>query len=306
MDQVSNAQLIADFKVDLVLRDQSASTVKNYPSFVKTFADFIAPDSLLTVNKSHLSRYLAHLRTKKLTHASLQKYFTGLSTFFEFLVYDEQIDHNPVLPFRKHYFRGEPNHTSERRQCISVDQARTMISRILDIKERAVVMLLFMTGMRLHELSDLDITNVDIADRSIRIKKTHKRSHTLVFYDNQTAAVLNRYLSSRKNKNPSDPLFINRFGKRLSTVDISRIVQKHATACGFHDPNSDRSHLEARFSTHCTRHAFTTWLGRAHMEEKYIEELRGDKWRKTIGIYTHIEHDELKAEYDAHMPHLLT
>ena len=312
MDQVSNDQLIADFKDDLVLRNLSASTIKNYPFFVKTFADFIAPDSLLTVNKSHLQRYLAHLRSKKLNRASLQKYFTGLSTFYEFLTYDEQIDYNPVLPFRKHYFSREPNHdTSERRQCISVDQARALIARVLDPKERAVIMLLFKTGMRLHELSELDLKNVNFADQSIEINETKKRSHNTVFYDdktNETSIVLEKWLKQRKsiNHNNNPALFIDRFGKRLSTVAIARIVEKHAIAAGLHDPASDRSRLQDRFTTHCTRHALTTWLRRAKMDERFVQELRGDKRKKTIDIYDHIDHDELKAEYCAHMPHLLT
>lgn len=311
MDQVSNTQLIADFKDDLVLQDRSASTVKNYPFFVKTFADFIAPDSLLTVKKSHLSRYLTHLRTKKLNQASLEKYFTGLSTFYEFLTYDEQIDHNPILSFRKHYLSRNRNHdTSERRQCISVDQARALLARILDIRERAVVLLLFKTGLRLTELSDLDLANVNFTDESIEINETKKRSHYTVFFDGETTTVLKKWLIRRAKENhKNDPaLFINRFGDRLSSAAIARIVKKHAIAAGLHNPDSDRSHLQDRFTTHCTRHAFTTWLGQApnRMDEKFIQQLRGDKWKKTINIYDHIDHDEIKAEYLAKMPRLLT
>ncbi|MGD0952829.1 MAG: tyrosine-type recombinase/integrase [Methanotrichaceae archaeon] len=314
MDQVSNAQLIADFKADLVLQDWSHSIVEGYPLFVAIFSDFIAPDSLLAVNQGHLARYLTHLRAKDLKPASLQKYFTGLSSFFEFLMYDErykgQIDNNPVLPFRKHYFKskkGKHNNTSERRQCISVDQAKELIARVLDVKEKTILLLLFDTGMRLHELSDLDITDVNIADRSIEIKETPKRSYNTVFFKEEVVPILKRWLVRREkdNRKKSPALFINRFGDRLGAAAIARIVKKHATACGLHDPNSDRNHLQDRFTTHCTRHAFNTWLRRAKMEREYIQVLRGDKRRDAVDIYDHIERDELKVVYDAKMPRLL-
>lgn len=314
MDQVSNAQLIADYKADLILQDWSQSTAEGYPLLVAAFSDFIATDSLLAVNQSHLARYLKHLRAKKLNHASVKKYFTGLSSFFEFLMYDErykgQIDNNPVLPFRKHFFKNKKgNHnTSERRQCISVDQAKELIARVLDVKEKTILLLLFDTGMRLHELSDLDLANVNIADRSIEIKPTPKRSYNTVFFRDEVVPILKKWLARREkdNRKNNPALFINRFGDRLGTVAIARIVKKHAIAAGLHNPDSDRSHLQDRFTTHCTRHAYNTWLRRAKMEREYIQQLRGDKRRDAVDIYDHIERDELKAVYDAKMPRLLT
>jgi integrase/recombinase XerD len=80
------------------------------------------------------------------------------------------------------------------------------------------------------------------------------------------------------------------------------VIEKAALQCGLHDAKSDR--MEDHFSAHCCRHWFTTHLRRAVMPREFIQELRSDVRREAIDIYDHIDKEELRKSYLAHVPQL--
>jgi len=83
---------------------------------------------------------------------------------------------------------------------------------------------------------------------------------------------------------------------------MCKIVEKHASRVGLHNPGSKS--LEDLFTSHCCRHWFTTRLMRAGMPRDFIKELRGDVRHEVIDIYNHIDKKELKESYLAHIPQL--
>ena len=234
------------------------------------------------------------------------RYFSGLSSYYEFLIWSGYVTKNPVKTVQKRYLSEyKPHDASQRRQCISIDQAKKLVGIILDSKERAIVVLLLKTGMRRHELAELDIKSIDMENMTIHIKPTAKRSNEIVYFDAETKFVLQKWLKQREkdNKNKIDALFINRFGNRLSLMAINRIVEKHAIAAGLHDPSS--KDLQDRFSCHSCRHYFTdTLVNTKKMPREMIKELRGDRRREAIDLYTHILPAELKKSYMECVPQL--
>jgi integrase/recombinase XerD len=125
-----------------------------------------------------------------------------------------------------------------------------------------------------------------------------------VFFDDECAIVLKRWLKVREKLNPrTKALFasyqsLNRFDRNgLYTATV-----KYATNLGFHNSNSPR--LEDHFSPHCYRHWFTTWLRRNGMPREFVKELRGDRRKEAMDIYDHIDHYELKRAYLACIPKL--
>jgi integrase/recombinase XerD len=97
-------------------------------------------------------------------------------------------------------------------------------------------------------------------------------------------------------------LFPSRLSGRTSPAQIDDIVKRHAARVGPHNPNS--TSLEDRFTPHCCRHWFTTHLIRAGMPRDFVKELRGNSRREAIDIYDHIDREELKESYLAHIPQL--
>jgi integrase/recombinase XerD len=297
---------IEAFKKHLAAKDMSSATATQYVYYVEAFQAFIGID-LKAVTEEDLTNYLLHLRKRKIGKSSIKRYFSGINSYYKFLVRKKYIPTNPVPDFRDEYLRSYKDQIpSQRRQIISIERAKALVQSILDPRERAVVVTLFKTGVRCHELSEIDLADVDIPNLTIRLKPTGKRSNEIVYFDDECAFVLRRWLKQREkddiHKNPA--FFLNRYGERLSPVAVSRIVAKYAIANGLHNPNNGRRHLQDRFTTHCCRHAFTTWLQRTPMKREFVKELRGDARREAIDLYDHIDQEELKEAYLLYMPRL--
>jgi integrase/recombinase XerD len=241
---------------------------------------------------------------------TLENYFSALSSFYDFLVYEGVVDTNSVLPFRKRYIRQYKvgQHVDDPpRKLISVEQMKMLIDSILDPRDKAIVTLLAKTGIRRKELINIDLEDINWEEQSIQLKPHPKRSNLTVFFDDECARVLLRWLNSRKNYpvSPScNAFFINEKGERLKRHGVYDVVTKYAKKIGLH--NSESKRMEDHFTPHCCRHWFTTWLLRNGMPREYVKELRGDKRGEAIDIYHHIDKKELRRAYLACIPKLGT
>jgi integrase/recombinase XerD len=303
--EMDQTRLIADFKSDLKTRGLSADTIKSYPLYAKRLYDFSG--DLLAVDERVLTKYLSYLRDeKKIGFSSTRRYFAALGTFYDFLVFMKYLEVNPITSvFKKRYLRSYKSHDPmQRRQCISVEQAKLLVESILNPRERAVVVTLLKTGIRRKELSELDLVDLDMKNWIIHIKPTGKRSNEIVFFDEETAKVLGKWLVRREklNKKGIPALFLDSFGNRLSPNSLNIMFAKYAAAAGLHDPESRR--LEDRLSPHCCRHFFTTRLLEAGCQREYVMELRGDSPAAAVDVYFHPDPKKLRQAYLDCVPQL--
>jgi integrase/recombinase XerD len=128
-------------------------------------------------------------------------------------------------------------------------------------------------------------------------------SNRIVFFDDEAGYCLKHWLEVRESRKPmGSALWISTWGKKVDYGSLQHTIQKAALQCGLRDSTSP--HLEDHFSAHCTRHFFTTHLMRAGMPREFIQELRGDVRREAIDIYYHVDMEELRRSYLAHIPQL--
>ena len=297
-------KLIEEFCTDLMLRELSEDTQKTYPTYIKSLYDFNNGD-LIGITEDVLSSYLAHLRGSGIRQTSINRYFSAINTFYKFLMFKRYISTNPVIPVKEHYLRTYKTHdTKQRRQCLTIEQASKLVNSIFDTRDKAVVVLLFKTGIRRKELSELNVKDVDISNKTIRLKPTAKRSNEIVYFDDETAYVLNRWFKRRDiiNQKGNPALFLDRFGKRLEPYSINKLFEKCAIAAGFHDRSSDK--LQDRLSPHSARHFFSTRLREAGCPREYVQELRGDTGHDAFDIYYHIDKKKLQQAYEDCVPKL--
>ena len=187
---------------------------------------------------------------------------------------------------------------------MSIEEMSRLVNSILDPRDKAIVLLLAKTGIRRGELLRIDVDDINWEECSIRLKPTPKRSNRIVFFDEECALVLRRWLKVREKLNPkTKALFISyQTLERLSRNGVWNAVVKYAKRLGFHNPDSPR--LEDHFGPHCFRHWFTTWLLRNGMPREYVKELRGDKRGEAVDIYHHIDKEDLRRAYLACIPKL--
>jgi integrase/recombinase XerD len=305
---ISSTRLIEGFQADCRIRGMAPGSIPRYLSVIKIFSEYLGGCgiNLIDVDRDILRGFLEYLRLERnVSHKTLENYFTVLSSLFEYLAYEGYVEINPVLPVRKRYLRRyKENDEGQMRRLISVEEMAKLINSTMDIRGKTIITVLAKTGIRRNELVTLDIDDIDWVEQRIRLKPAHKRTNRIVFFDDEAAVILHRWLKVRKARKIKDisALFISEWGTRINRNGVYQVVTEAAERVGLH--NSGSENMEDHFSPHCCRHWFTTHLRRAGMSREFIQELRGDVRREAIDIYDHIDKKELKESYLAHIPQL--
>ena len=308
LDSLLHEDLIEQYQEDSEIRGLSPESTRRYLSSIRIYVQFLEDNGmdLLGADRNTIRKFLEYLRKVRDVHQkTIENYFTGLSGFYDFLEYEGHVDKNPVHSVRKRYLRRyKDNDDGQMRKLISIEEMTHLINSTMESRDKAVITLLAKTGIRRRELITLDVDDIDWVEQSIRLKPTPKRTNRIIFFDDETAFILKRWLRSRGSRSniKSKALFINGVGNRLDRNGVYTAVTKAAEFVGLHDPTSDR--MEDHFSPHCCRHWFTTHLRRAGMPREFIQELRGDVRKEAIDIYDHIDRKELRESYLAHIPQL--
>ena len=294
------------FLEDGKIQGWSSWTLDNYRYNLQTFFDFVRKDPE-EVDMDDLKGFLLYLDDeRKVANPTIEKYFTAISSFYNFLEIEGKVQQNPVRRFRRRYLKNRRKNktNTSKRQLISINEMRDLVNSILDPRDKAIVLLFAKTGIRLSELLSIDVDDINWSEQSIGIKPNGKRSNLTVYFDDECGRVLRRYMSVRDDlaKPDEQALFVCYHGRKMKRRMIESAVEKHAERIGLHDP--DARDLQRRFTPHCCRHWFTTHLRRAGMPREYIKELRGDSRHETMDGYDHIDREELKMSYLAHIPKL--
>ncbi len=300
------------FLGDCMSRGLTKHTLETAKSNITTFLNFVGDP--LKVDTSTLRNFLDYLRndkeykvgkvTKKgVSPVTLKDYFSSISSYYDFLVYTQQIGNNPIIPFRRRYLRFKEQRNGENsRQLISIEQMKQLINLEMPIQHKAILMVLAKTGVRRGELIAMDVDDINLEKKEIILKPKAKRTNRLVFFDEETAQVLRLFLEWRKTRARFKALFISLRGCRIHKDEPREIVTKYGSLLGLHNPEGS---LNQKLTPHAFRHWHTTHLRRAGMQREFIQELRGDRREDAIDIYNHIDLSQLKEAYLKCIPSLL-
>jgi len=301
--------VIDGFLDDCLNRGMTIGSANSYKYSINNFMSYLKNINidLIKVDRKTFVEYINFLRHEKgYSQKTIENQFSAISTFYDYLVYEEMMQKNIVNEIRKRYLRRYKNFygSSEKRMLINVEEMSGFINSIMDIRDKAIAILLAKTGIRRGELIRIEIGDIHWDDYQITLKPTPKRSNRIVFFDSECASILRRWITIRNELNGSSngALFINNTGKPIDRSGVYNAIRKWAEKYGIYDTNSKK--LEDRFSVHCFRHWFTTWLIRNGMSRDYVKELRGDSRKDAIDIYNHIDLEDLRIQYLSAIPKL--
>ena len=302
-------RMLGEFEKDAKLRGLTDETIYRYRTPIKFFIELLEERGLdfESADKEVLKEFLYRQKERGVSQKTVMNYFSGLSSFYDYLQFEGIVTHNPITPFRRRYLHMyKTDRRPETRKLISVEDMARLIDSIMDPRAKAIAMLMAKTGVRRGELIAMDIDDIDWNKYSITLKKKAKRSNRVVFFDEECAAVLRRWLRLRERLGVDEnckALFVNyNSRKRIDRNRVYKEIVRPATAIGINDPSTGK--LSDRFSPHAFRHWFTTWLIRNGMPRDYVKELRGDARHDAIDIYNHIDMEDLRTEYLARIPKL--
>ncbi|KUG17168.1 site-specific recombinase [hydrocarbon metagenome] len=297
--------LLEAWATDAKIRGMSPRTIRNYRYRIANFMRFLDDKDIFAVNKIDIRDFIEEARKKGHYTGSIAFSLASISNFYDWAIFEELTDKNPVKEVRSRYLHSYKKDNEKRdRQLISIKQAANMIDYMVDIRDKAMMTVLFKTGVRRNELLSMEVDDINWNDWSITLKPTAKRSNRVVFFDQEAATILSRWLAVREERNRDGikALWISTIGRPATEKTVIYMISKAGIALGIHNPKSPK--LEEHFSAHCCRHWFTTHLRRSGMPREFIQELRGDVRKEAIDIYDHIDREELRRSYLSHIPKL--
>ena len=288
-------------------RNLSEHTLRNYESDMVQFYDYIAPLDknderrevpIRSIDNLTIREYMATLYEKKKKKSSIHRKVATLRTFFRFLCREEILENNPaMLVSSPRVDRKLPNHLSIEQMVRFIEAPET--ESVLGKRDRAILELLYASGLRVSELVGLNLLDIDFNNQTLRVKGKGRKER-MVPFGNHAKAALEIYLGVRgellieADPDDRDPLavFMNYQGTRITTRSVGRMLDKYCKEC------TDLPHV----SPHALRHSFATHLLDAGADLRTIQELLGHVRLSTTQQYTHVSTDRLMEVYDKAHP----
>ncbi|WP_025730273.1 tyrosine recombinase [Atopobacter phocae] len=281
------------------IRNFSSDTVSSYLRDLNQFSTFLSSSGggdLLTVSSRDVRLYLAECYDQGLKRKTMARKASSLRHFYRFLIMEGKLSINPLemieVPIREKHL-PEFFYEEEMRQLLDGLEDRTP----LDLRNRAIMELLYATGMRIFEVEHLTLRQIDRANQMILVHGKGNKDR-LVPFNTHTQQALTAYLDEGRPSlmtqadEPHDFVFVNHRGEQLTTNGFRYILNDILK----------RSKLGGTIYPHKMRHSFATHLINRGADLRTVQELLGHRSLEATQIYTHIEQDTLKQAIDQFLP----
>jgi site-specific recombinase XerD len=296
-DNVELSALVRDFTEHIATTRQLAEhTVRNYVNDLVPLVDYLDQKGIYDLGKVDrllLRGYLAWLMTTGYSRSSVSRKLSALKSFFRFLRQTGvvEIDQTDLVTGPKKVNK------------LPAIASSFEIERLLDepdvttdtgIRDRALLELLYGAGLRVSEVNRLDVGDLDLQTREIRVVGKGSKPRVALF-GGQAARWIEKYIGEVRprfmSRQSDAAVWMNQSGGRLTIRSMQRIVKKYAVAAG----------LDPDFHTHSLRHSFATHLLDGGADLRVVQDLLGHTSPATTQIYTHVSAEQARKVYlDSH------
>jgi len=284
-----------------VERNASAYTVKSYREDLAALADYLAeshggdPPAPGDITVLDLRGYVAALHETGYAKTTIARHLASLRSFFRFGQREGWTKTNPAKPLRN------PRKGRTLPHFLSAED----LGRLFDapppdepmgLRDRAILETMYSAGLRVSEVVGLDDADLDFEAAVLRVRGKGRRER-MAPLGSYALRALRRWLPLRKlhrhqAAGAAAPVFVNKFGRRLTTRSVARMLEKYLNLTG----------LDARTTPHSLRHSFATHLLDRGADIRSVQELLGHKSLVTTQIYTHVSTTALRAVYEKAHP----
>jgi integrase/recombinase XerC len=276
-------------------RNASPHTLRSYADDLALFCAYLAetqgePVDTSSVDPRRLRAYSAWLNTKGYAASTIARRLASLRSFYRFQRRQGTVAANPAGGLRN------PKQPQRLPRLLRVEDVIRLLDEIptaepLGVRDRAMFETLYGGGLRVSELVGLNLADLDAAQCLVRVRGKGRRER-LCPVGQVAMSWIEGWLKLRQPAQPKEPaVFLNRYGKRLTTRSVGRLFEQYAGQLGL-DPAS---------SPHTLRHSFATHLLDRGADLRSVQELLGHRNLTTTQIYTHVTQERLLDVYqDAH------
>lgn len=271
-----------------VVRHASPHTLRNYRLDLEAFLTFVKEKK---VDKRVVRSYLAHLQIKGASKRTTLRHLSSIRSLYKYLLKEKEVEENPAAEV------GSPKLDKPIPKALSYGEVEQLFSQpnteeLMGLRDRSIMELFYSSGLRISELAGLNRDDFDFRSRSLRVRGKGKKERVIPI--TQTVAEwIEKYLGDSRRyeegkphfQKDRDAIFLNKWGKRLTTRSIDRLFKGHLLKSG----------LAGHITPHTIRHTIAThWLENG-MDLKTIQTLLGHASLGTTTIYTRVS-TKLKQE----------
>ena len=268
-------------------RGLSNNTENAYRTDLLEFIDFLDKNSINSfddIKRSHINAYVRELRKNNLAPTSVSRKIASLRGWFKWMMSMNLIKHDPTVSLE------QPKLSKHLPKVLSIHEVDILLSQNLPKLERAILEVLYATGLRVSELANLKLSSVNL--KHAYVKCFGKGSKERIVPIGKIAKdAINDYLAER-NANitaagtTSDYLFVHTDGRKISRQDIYLIIK-----------NLGEKVLNKHITPHTLRHSFATHMLENGADLRVVQELLGHSDVATTQLYTHVSKKRLKDVY---------
>lgn len=239
--------------------------------------------------------FLAYLYGQNYTKSTTARKLATLRSFYKFLMRRGVVSVNPLSTIRT------PKQEKRLPKCLDLEQIQKLLDTpgdadVLSARDKAILEVLYSSGIRVSELVELQMGDLDMQEGVLRVKGKGRKDR-LTPIGSQALKALQRYFELRQAESQSTepisgPVFLNKHGGPLSTRSVRRKLDKYLSAAG----------LDPGISPHTLRHSFATHLLNNGADLRSVQELLGHQSLSTTQIYTHLTTSRMKQVYDQAHP----
>ena len=279
-------------------RNASEFTIKSYKDDLEAFKYFFEYEDgtypeARDFRSSDLREFVSQMAEAGYARSTIARRLATLRSFFKFCQREALIDENPAKPLRN------PRKHRQLPHFLSTDEIGLLLnapdlSDQLGVRDRAMLETIYSGGLRVSELVGLNYSDLELDEGLIRVRGKGKKERFSPL-GSYALDALNSWLSRSnhtKRFQPDAPVFTNRFGKRITTRSVRRMMEKYIKLTG----------LDQRTSPHTLRHSFATHLLDRGADIRSVQELLGHKSLVTTQIYTHLTTAKLRDIYEKSHP----
>ncbi len=268
----------------------SPYTITSYKKDTYDYLEFLKKNNIDIKNSNYkiVEEYSKYLYKKKLSKRSIARKYSSIRTFYNYLEKNNILENN--------IFNLLENPKKEEKLPRFINEYE--LDKMFEIpdnspkgqRDRLIIELLYGTGVRVSELVNIKINDIDFNNNSIKVRGKGNKDR-YVFYGKYCKEAINNYIKNGRisllNGQTSDYLLLNRFGKNISVVSIRKILNEIINKCS----------LDIKISPHVLRHTFATHLLNEGADIMHVKELLGHSSLSTTSIYTHVTNEKIKEVY---------
>jgi integrase/recombinase XerC len=273
----------------------SIHTQTNYQRDLQKFADYcqkFSLSSLAEIRSHHVRQMVAQLHRQGLGGKSLSRWLSAMRSFFEFAIRKEWVKINPADAIQA------PKSPKKLPKTLDVDQTAQFVSvegdSVLALRDRALLELIYSSGLRLAEVVGLNLADVDLRDQMVTVLGKGNKQRILPIGTHAIAA-LKEWLVQRKLflKDEAEPaIFISQRGTRITHRAVQMRMQQLSVKQGMDTP----------VHPHMLRHSFASHMLESSGDLRLVQEMLGHANISTTQIYTHLDFQHLAKVYDSAHP----